>query len=1260
MAPLDTHSKNTSSSRPSTSDLENPDQQQHDERLGMVHLHIADATSQPPPLPAQGAPSAAWNLNDPNFSFTDALHSDDVGFHMHPADQHAAERGPLDAVHFGSDEDAEGEVIEEDDYEYGEEDVSEYEEDEEEGEEDEWASDDDAFEDPDLDDMGESDVDEDAFLAEDGAALENQIDAFHKGLHTGSGFGRLGKAAKRGPKKKGRRAAQDMALSHEVQILLGQANQHYAAGEWPETLKLVQRVIQIDPNVYFAWKVMGEVYLAINEPRKCLLSWVSAASLRPREGELWVTCARMTLDLDLEEGINEEDVKGEAVFNYSQAIKANPKDWASIFERGNLLQELQKYGRAAQDFKRLLEKALPHDTSVVKSLTQCLIGMGKVDEAITTFESHIPYWNSQRGKEGGLDWKHVNMLGDLCAIGKRWLHGIRQIKTLCRLLLARGSETFWDEVRNDCEWDDNDERRANVPGFDYGRGSNSYMLPPELRFKLGQFRIKLGQFEEGFHHFKILRKEDVMNIGDLLLAAGDSCAEANKHDEAVDLWFPLTEIDIFQTVDLWLRLGKSYKILRNWENAKRCLECVVECKEDDLESRLLLIEIYEVQDLNEKALEVVNEVIEIRTRLREQRNAREEDGAGSSNMGLFVSKDGKRKTKSKRYNPSATERYQAEKQRTEGCLQNYQKLELLRPKVEQQDTEAIIQWLDTAGEMFDDFRSSRALYPSERRFEYAGFLGYTTVRRTGKRNLENQMNLMKRRLESNLEYQMELEELEAKDDDQPLPDITQYRGLGFDIWLNIILNYAILLTIHEEGGEMEAYEVCKAAKDANVFYHDKKDSDPTKRPRFLISLVHLACAIYAQDPDQTSEALRYFTSTLLFHNDSYNLYTTVASFVRSNLKTYPGTNIFSVQNNQKYLMRQLKALDKHVLGKNVGGVYSTLLRDDNDKEVVPQSLSINALVLYAQVMLDGRSYTSSLHYLARAYSAQDGHPMITFQIALAYLHRAMQRQSENRQYHILQGLVFLNRYYNMKKESKDWFDRQEAEFNMGRAFHQIGLEHYAVGYYETVIKMSDEWMNGGQDDDEKAEEEQKFESGDLRWEAAYNLQLLYHTVGSAPKFDPNEVKVIYLRATGGEIGASSALAPKIGPLGLSPKKVGEDIAKATQDWKGLKVTCKLTIQNRQAAVSVVPSASSLVIKALKEPPRDRKKEKNIKHTKSIPLDEIIEIARKMRHKSLAKDLTGTVREILGTAFSVGCKVDGQSPKDIQEQIANNEIEIPEE
>ena len=163
-----------------------------------------------------------------------------------------------------------------------------------------------------------------------------------------------------------------------------------------------------------------------------------------------------------------------------------------------------------------------------------------------------------------------------------------------------------------------------------------------------------------------------------------------------------------------------------------------------------------------------------------------------------------------------------------------------------------------------------------------------------------------------------------------------------------------------------------------------------------------------------------------------------------------------------------------------------------------------------------------------------------------------------------------------------------------------------------------------------------------------------------PKFDPNAVSIVYLRTTGGEAGAMSALAPKLGPLGLSPKKIGDDIAKNTQDWKGMKITVRLVIQNRVATVEIVPSASSLVIKALKEPLRDRKKDKNIVHSGNLALDDVIEIARTMRPRSLAKTLAGTVKEILGTCNSVGCTVDGASPRDLQSRIDEGELEIPAE
>merc|ERR1712216_180321 len=123
------------------------------------------------------------------------------------------------------------------------------------------------------------------------------------------------------------------------------------------------------------------------------------------------------------------------------------------------------------------------------------------------------------------------------------------------------------------------------------------------------------------------------------------------------------------------------------------------------------------------------------------------------------------------------------------------------------------------------------------------------------------------------------------------------------------------------------------------------------------------------------------------------------------------------------------------------------------------------------------------------------------------------------------------------------------------------------------------------------------------------------------------------------------------------KKVGDDIVKGTSAWKGIRVTVKLTIQNRQAKVDVEPNATSLVIKALKEPLRDRKKTKNIKHSGNLTKETLIDIARQMRYKSQAKEFKGTVKEILGTCNAVGCTVEGTKPMALQEAIDNGEFDV---
>lgn len=114
------------------------------------------------------------------------------------------------------------------------------------------------------------------------------------------------------------------------------------------------------------------------------------------------------------------------------------------------------------------------------------------------------------------------------------------------------------------------------------------------------------------------------------------------------------------------------------------------------------------------------------------------------------------------------------------------------------------------------------------------------------------------------------------------------------------------------------------------------------------------------------------------------------------------------------------------------------------------------------------------------------------------------------------------------------------------------------------------------------------------------------------------------------------------------------------DWKGIKVTVRLSVINRVATPTIIPTASALIMKELKEAPRDRKKVKNIKHSGNVTLDAVIAIARILRFKSMAKHLSGTVKEVLGSCFSIGCSVNGKSPSEIQKEIDDGSVTIPDE
>ena len=102
-------------------------------------------------------------------------------------------------------------------------------------------------------------------------------------------------------------------------------------------------------------------------------------------------------------------------------------------------------------------------------------------------------------------------------------------------------------------------------------------------------------------------------------------------------------------------------------------------------------------------------------------------------------------------------------------------------------------------------------------------------------------------------------------------------------------------------------------------------------------------------------------------------------------------------------------------------------------------------------------------YLFRAFALDPKHPMINLSLALAYIQHAIKRQSDNRQHLLAQGFAFLFEYYRIRSNSDTTAEKQEAEFNMGRAYQLLGLSHLAVPFYERCLALDsrkDDLSNG--------------------------------------------------------------------------------------------------------------------------------------------------------------------------------------------------------
>jgi large subunit ribosomal protein L11 len=138
---------------------------------------------------------------------------------------------------------------------------------------------------------------------------------------------------------------------------------------------------------------------------------------------------------------------------------------------------------------------------------------------------------------------------------------------------------------------------------------------------------------------------------------------------------------------------------------------------------------------------------------------------------------------------------------------------------------------------------------------------------------------------------------------------------------------------------------------------------------------------------------------------------------------------------------------------------------------------------------------------------------------------------------------------------------------------------------------------------------------------------------------------------GGKATAGPPLGPALGPLGLNLNQVISAINEKTKDFDGMKVPVKLMVnpETKEFEVKVgTPPVSALV-----------KKELGIEKAAQTPggevvgdlsLDQVKRIARIKIENMLSYTEEAAVKEVLGTCVSMGVRVEGKDPREIQKGL----------
>ncbi|MBD3388633.1 MAG: 50S ribosomal protein L11 [Candidatus Altiarchaeales archaeon] len=150
-------------------------------------------------------------------------------------------------------------------------------------------------------------------------------------------------------------------------------------------------------------------------------------------------------------------------------------------------------------------------------------------------------------------------------------------------------------------------------------------------------------------------------------------------------------------------------------------------------------------------------------------------------------------------------------------------------------------------------------------------------------------------------------------------------------------------------------------------------------------------------------------------------------------------------------------------------------------------------------------------------------------------------------------------------------------------------------------------------------------------------------------------ETVKILVDGGAATAGPPLGPALGPMGVNAQKVVEEINKATESFKGMKVPVEVIVDPSTKEFEVKigsPPTSALLLKALGAEKGSGSKDA----TGDLSFDQVLEVAKGKQGSILANSLKGAVLEIVGTCQSLNITINGLTPKEMTAALKEGKLD----